>query len=341
MLRSVSLSTRDDVHPTPSTLAALARFRCGHVLLFVPFAALIASIPVAFGQTDSSTGVNPSASTQAQICDQEKDNASRPLVLATSKTQPSQDGAGVSQLQSTSQGSSAFTTKNVDLPEANHSSSAMQEQAPICKTTKGTSEPGRPDDSLPKTGQVGDPGAVPEVPIVSYADGQLSINAQNVPLGDVIEAIRVRTGIAVELPAETMSDPVFDHVGPAPLRDVLTQLLYGSGFNYIIQTSSQDPQTVTKLVLSSQLRVASSDPPQRANQPAMNQPDNGELPGGPVSSNEFPIQTAPIPSARQQGIPVGFDIQQAAKDSGKTPGQILDELQKRQQQLLDNQAPQQ
>jgi hypothetical protein len=176
---------------------------------------------------------------------------------------------------------------------------------------------------------------MPEVPIVSYADGQLSINAQNVPLGDVIEAIRVRTGIAVEFPSETMNDPVFDHVGPAPLRDALTQLLYGSGFNYIIQTSSQDPQTVTQLVLSTQLRVASSDPPKHANQPAPIQPDIAELP----ANNELPIQAAPIQSARQQGIPVGFNIQQAAKDSGKTPGEILDELQKRQQQVLDNQAP--
>ena len=341
MLRSVPLSIRDDVRPRPSTLAVQVRLRFDRVLLLVPFAVLMASTPSAFGQADSSTGVNPSVNPQTQICDQEKNNTSRPLVLATSKTQVSQDSTGVSQLQSTPESSSSISGKNVDLPEVNHSSSAMQEQAPICKTTKGPSEPGLPDDSLPKTGQVGDPGAVPEVPIVSYADGQLSINAQNVPLGDVIEAIRVRTGIAVELPAETMSDPVFDHVGPAALREVLTQLLYGSGFNYIIQTSSQDPQTVTKLVLSPQLRVASSEPPQHANQPVMNQPDNGELPGGPVSNNEFPIQPAPIPSARQQGIPVGFDVQQAAKDSGKTPGQILDELQKRQQQVLDNQAPQQ
>ena len=336
MLRSVSLSSGDDVHPTPSSLPAQVRLKCERILLLAPFAALIASIPSAFGQADNASGVSPSANPQAQICDQEKDNASRPLVLAMSKTQPSNDGIGVPQQQSTSQGGSQWTSKDLDIPGVNRSGSAMQEQAPICKKTKSLSESGRSDDFLPKTGQAGDPEAAPEVPIVSYADGRLSIDAENVPLGDVIEAIRVRTGISVEFPAETMNDPVFDHVGPAPLRDVLTQLLYGSGLNYIIQTSSQDPQAVTKLVLTTQLRVTSSGPP-HANQPVPNQPDIAELP----ASNELPIQPAPVPSARQQGIPVGFDVQQAAKDSGKTPGQILDELQKRQQQVLDNQAPQQ
>jgi len=335
MLRSVTLSTRNDVHPTPSSLPTQVRLRHGRVLLLAPFAALIASMPCAFGQADNASGVSPSASPQAQICDQEKDNDSRRLVLAMSKAQPSQDGIGVPQQQSTTQSSSLFTGKDTGLPEANRSGAAMQEQEPICKKTKGPSEPERPVDSLPTTGQTADPQAVPEVPIVSYADGQLSINAENVPLGDVIEAIRVRTGIAVEFPSVTMNDPVFDHVGPAPLRDALTRLLYGSGFNYIIQTSSQDRQTVTRLVLSTQLRVASSDPLQHANQPVAAQPDIAELP----ANNEIPMPSAPVPSARQQGIPVGFNIQQAAKDSGKTTGQILDELQKRQQQVLDNQAP--
>jgi len=331
MLRSVTLSTRDDVHSTPSSLPTQVRLRHDRVLLLAPFVALFVSIPSALGQADTTSSVSPSASPQAQICDQEKDNDSRRLVLAMSKAQSSQDGMGVPQQQSTTQSSSPFTGKDTGLPEVNRSGAAMQEQEPICKKTKGPSEPGRPVDSLPTTGQTGDPQAVPEVPIVSYADGQLSINADNVPLGDVIEAIRVRTGIDVEFPAETMNDPVFDHVGPAPLRDVLTQLLYGSGLNYIIQTSSQDPQAVTKLVLTTQLRVTSSGPPH----PVPNLPDIAELP----ANNELPIQPASVPSARQQGIPVGFNVQQAAKDSGKTPGEILDELQKRQQQVLDNQAP--
>lgn len=340
MLRSVTLSTMYHVSPMPFSSPAQVRLRFNRVLLLVPFAALIASIPCAFGQADNASRVIPSASPQAQICDQEKDDVSRRLLLATSKEQSSQDGMGASQQQSASQSTSLLTSKDAALPEVNRSGPATREQAPICKQTKSPSEPGRPVDTLPAPSQAGDPQAAPEVPIASYVNGQLSIDAQNVPLGDVIEAIRVRTGIAVELPAETMNDPVFDRVGPAPLRDVLTQLLYGSGFNYIIQTSSQDPQTVTKLVLSTQVRAPTSANLQHANQPLLNQPDVGELPGGAVSNNEIPIPSGPVPSARQQGIPVGFDVQQAAKDSGKTPGQILDELQKRQQQVLDNQAPQ-
>jgi hypothetical protein len=39
------------------------------------------------------------------------------------------------------------------------------------------------------------------------------------------------------------------------------------------------------------------------------------------------------------GVPAGFNVRQAAAESGKTTGQILDELQKQQQQVLDAQAP--
>jgi hypothetical protein len=49
----------------------------------------------------------------------------------------------------------------------------------------------------------------------------------------------------------------------------------------------------------------------------------------------------PVPVANPLiGIPAGFNVQQAATASGKTPGQILDELQKQQMQALDSQNPQ-
>jgi hypothetical protein len=47
-----------------------------------------------------------------------------------------------------------------------------------------------------------------------------------------------------------------------------------------------------------------------------------------------PTQPSVLPSS----VPTGINVQKLASESGKTPGQILDELQKHQQQMLDDQA---
>lgn len=342
MLRSISLLSVDDRHQIPTFLTAQIRLGCGHFLLPASFGMLIALAPCASGQADNSSGSGQYTNSQPQICDGQKFSDTHPLSLAIAKPRPTDAEMSVAEQQSASQGSSESISADVSLPEVQRSSSAKQEQELLCKKTKNASEPGRSDDQLPQNKQAADPEAVPQTLNVSYAGGELTINAWNVPLGDVIEAIRVRAGIAVELPSEAMDDRVFDRVGPAPLRDALTKLLYGSGSNYVIQTSSQDPQIVTKLILSGQPRVASSGPPQHANQPAAHQADNEALLDGTGLNNEVPIPIQPVPTpSALQGIPVGFNVQQAATAAGKTPGQILDELQKRQNQMLDDQVPQQ
>ena len=339
MLRSISLLFRDDRYQMPTSLTVQIRLGCEHFLLPASFGMLIALAPCASGQADNSSGSSQHTNSQPQICDGQKLNDKHPLSLAVAKPRSTDAEMSVAEHQSASHGSSESIGADVSLPEIQRSSSAKQEL--LCKKAKNASEPGRSDDQLRQSKQAADLEAAPQTLNVSYAGGELTINAWNVPLGDVIEAIRVRTGIAVELPFEAMDDPVFDHVGPAPLRDALTQLLYGSGSNYVIRTSSQDPQTVTKLILSAQPRLASSGPPQQKVQPAANQADNEALLNGAGFNNEAPVPIQPVSSPiTQLGLPANFNVQQAATASGKTPGQILDELQKRQMQVLDDQAPQ-
>jgi hypothetical protein len=348
MLRSVCLLSWDDDNPTYPNLPAHIRLGYEHFLLLASLGTLIASAPFTSGQTNQSSGAGERSDPQAQICDAQKQSDAHTLSLTIAKAQPSDEGMSVVEQQSASQGSSESTSKDVGdvgdvgLPQVQRSSSAKQE--PLCKKTESASEPGHPDDPLPQINQTSDPVPVPEVPAVSvptvsYADGKLTINAQNVRLGDVIEAIRVRVGISVEFPPEAMNDRVFDHVGPAPVRDALTRLLYGSGFNYVIQTSSQDPQIVTKLILSAQSRLATAASPQRAGQPVPEQEVTQALYGGAGFNADTTVEPSqPVPTA-MVGIPTGFNVQQAATASGKTPGQILDELQKHQLQVLDDQSP--
>jgi hypothetical protein len=326
----------DHNRPTHSTLPEFTRLGSEHFLVLTALGALIASAPSMLGQTDNPTG-GPRASSQAQICEGTKPSDSHQLSLAIAKPHSSDEGTDVSDQQSTSQGSSELTNGDVRLPEVRSSSSTRQEQVLLCKKKESGTEPVGPVDAPLLSNQAADKEVVPTPPTVSYADGELTVNAQNARLGDVIEAIRVRTGISVEFLSGSINDRVFDRVGPAPLRDALTKLLYGSGLNYVIQTSSQDPQIVTKLILSAQPQVAATGPPRQANQPVAEQADNRASSGGADEAPAVPVQPVQNPSAI--GIPVGFNIQQAATASGKTTGQILDELQKQQQQVLDAQAP--
>jgi hypothetical protein len=349
MLRSRLSLCVNDRHPEPfTTLPWCIRDRRERFLLLAALGGLIWSAPTLSGQTNGSSSEDQRANSQVQICDGLKNSNPHQLSLGPNKEQSTDTEAGTTEQQSSSQSSSESTYKNLNLPQDNLSSSATQDQELICKRKKSGTELGLTHDPSPPSVQAAAPEPLPIIPTVSYANGMLTINAQNVPLRDVIDAIRVRAGIFVEFPAEPIEHRVFDHVGPAPLRDALTQLLYGSGLNYAIQTSSQDPQNVTRLILSSQPHLASAGSQQHANQPVVDQAETPVLYGAGGFANESPGEPSqPIPPANQPtptassvaGVPANFNLQQAAAASGKTPGQILDELQKHQLQVLDEQSP--
>ena len=77
-------------------------------------------------------------------------------------------------------------------------------------------------------------------PQVSFQGGQLTISAQNSTLGDILKAVKAQTGATIDLPG-TASERVIGHFGPGPARDVMTALLNGSHFNYVLLGSPTDP----------------------------------------------------------------------------------------------------
>src|SRR6202166_5271333 len=85
-------------------------------------------------------------------------------------------------------------------------------------------------------------------PEVSFQGGQLTISAQNSTLGDILKAVRVQTGATIDLPGNA-SERVVGNFGPAPARDVLTALLNGSHFNYVLLGSPTDPGALDRVVL--------------------------------------------------------------------------------------------
>jgi hypothetical protein len=86
-------------------------------------------------------------------------------------------------------------------------------------------------------------------PIVIYLNGKLSISAKNSTLGDVLRAIANKTGAAIDVP-ENANERVVSQLGPAPPRDVMSSLLNGSHFNYVMVGSENDPNSVVRVVLT-------------------------------------------------------------------------------------------
>jgi len=90
----------------------------------------------------------------------------------------------------------------------------------------------------------------PQPPNVSWDGKQLTIDADNSTLSDVLVAVRVRTGASIDMPDTAVGERVFVHLGPAPVRDVISSLLYGTDFDYVIQSSDTDDDALRSVVLT-------------------------------------------------------------------------------------------
>lgn len=89
----------------------------------------------------------------------------------------------------------------------------------------------------------------PGVPQVSWDGQQLTIVTYNSTLADILVAVRTKTGATIELPAGAR-ERVAASLGPGPAREVLSSLLRGTDFDYVIQESDLDPQGIKNVYLT-------------------------------------------------------------------------------------------
>lgn len=207
-------------------------------------------------------------------------------------------------------------------------------------------------------------------PQVSFHGGQLTISAQNSTLGDILKAVRTQTGATIDLPG-TASDRVIGHFGPGPARDVMTELLNGSHFNYVLLGSSSDPNALDRVILMAKSGGSvESTPPPAEQATAYNQ--NFPRPTAPMAAPPQPApggntvvvegqdaqddatdDTADADAtddtqaddqtdqnqAEDQAAAAADDQQQNGQQNVKTPEQLLQELQQRQQQIQQGIQP--
>jgi hypothetical protein len=107
-------------------------------------------------------------------------------------------------------------------------------------------------------------------PVVTYRDGQLTINAQNSTLAEVLKLVAEKTGAVIEVPPGSGLDRIVEHTGPGQADDVLARLLNGSPFDFIIVGSPQRPHELTQVLLS--LRQADTPPLRQADTPPASLP---------------------------------------------------------------------
>jgi hypothetical protein len=98
-------------------------------------------------------------------------------------------------------------------------------------------------------------------PVITYADGKLTVKASNASLAEVLRAISAQTGAVIDFPSSSAADRIYLREGPATIRQVLADLLNGSDFNYVIMGSLDSPDKLTRVVLVKVGQTADLSPP--------------------------------------------------------------------------------
>jgi len=190
---------------------------------------------------------------------------------------------------------------------------AAPPQAPAVKATPETVTPSAPKPpNWPANDRPADASVV-------WDSHGLRIEAANSSLEQILKDVSTVTGAKVE--GFSADERVFGAYGPGKARDVLSQLLEGSGYN-LLMMGDQGQGAPRQIVLS--VRHAGAAQPAAGNDQANNEED--------VDADDQPVQPTPPPTPMRQGFGPGT--------APRSPQQIMQEMQERQQQMQQRSNPQ-
>ncbi|MFZ0773630.1 MAG: AMIN domain-containing protein [Candidatus Sulfotelmatobacter sp.] len=163
------------------------------------------------------------------------------------------------------------------------------------------------------------PAAAPEPPplVVSFQAGQLTISSNKATLSEILFAVHQRTGADIAIPAGAEQEKVVAEIGPASAPEVLSHLLNGSKFNFLILSSASDPATLDRVILSA--RPEGPAPAYRP-PPQARVDDDAEADSPsrvPPPRAEAPSPATPSPGTAHQGSPAAPDTK--TPPSGDVP----------------------
>ena len=155
-------------------------------------------------------------------------------------------------------------------------------------------------------------------PQVSFADGQLTITAENSTLTDILTAVRVQMGAEIDAPPSASREHMVVRLGPGPAREVIASLLSWTDYDYVIQAAEDDPTGVKSVLITSRaksgaasasggVQVARRSPYSRAVEAAGPAPASTETPADdpvPLAPDASPEtaaeQQAPQPATQPE-----------------------------------------
>jgi hypothetical protein len=152
----------------------------------------------------------------------------------------------------------------------------------------------------------------------------LRINAANSSLQQILDDVSTATGTKVQGLAADVR--VFGVYGPGQARDVLSQLLQGSGYN-VLMIGDQGQGTPRQILLSAR-HTGDTQPAPTHNQANVNDDDTDAVDDQPQPQ---PQQPTPGTAPTRPGFSPG--------DAPRTPQQIMQEMQQRQAQQPSNPQP--
>src|SRR6185312_3223356 len=126
----------------------------------------------------------------------------------------------------------------------------------------------------------------PHPPNIRFANGLLSIEAENSVLTDILFEVGAKTGAEIQMPpwSDAGRERVVAKLGPGNPRDVIAALLHGSSFNYVIVES---PQGLQQLILTPKTDWPGSQGGDQAAQ-------QGVDPTGQQGGDQPPTAEAPV-----------------------------------------------
>jgi hypothetical protein len=147
-------------------------------------------------------------------------------------------------------GALADTPQTPDPPKTVHHRAAIKKR-PKAKAKTQVAE----EKSKPRPEPVEIPAMSPEqlpaqAPVVSYQSGRLTVDSENSTMKDILGAIRKQTNVQMDLPATMGTDRVAAHLTGVP-GEVISALLEGTSWDYIIVGSPGDSDHLQKLIVTS------------------------------------------------------------------------------------------
>ena len=174
---------------------------------------------------------------------------------------------------------------------------------------------------------------------VRYQNGELTIEADNAALDEILRSVSKETGSVIDVPS-VAHEPVVRHLGPGPVVDVLDALLKPSRLNYAIFGTASHGGTPVLVILS--VRPSAPAVARQVENPAPLQASvatapaplsgNGESrkPGGSGAPRQ---EQALQPSATSVGAVTAWDTQQEASEAETQRQQMQTLLEQRQQMI--------